>query len=272
MQPPRQQAGRQLRAIAFGPIFQPDSQLPCNVLSLGFLLPSPGKRSLHLSPLVVPALFLANPLLYLAAQFSAEKGSTPVPTAHHPLVSGSVFSRVGICNVSMHSHRYNANIHELPCNAQSRQTGPPVQLDEEVFLMNTRSLRTIPAALLMTTAAAWSLPAAAESSVGMEATRSAPAVATSRAQPAPTATSRPGTSMQVAQASGSTGGTTGSPSGSQGSSPTGLPPAVVPAMPASTASGAKPMAPQGGMAPGVGGKTGTSGTMMPPPATPAPKR
>ncbi|MGB3070806.1 MAG: hypothetical protein WBC18_19780 [Ottowia sp.] len=126
--------------------------------------------------------------------------------------------------------------------------------------MNTRTLRAIPAALLVTTAAAWCLPAAALSSVGMESSRSAPAVATSRSE-AP---------MNVAQASGNSGGLTSNPNGSPGAPSARTPPAIVPAMPASTASGAAPTAPQG-MAPGSGSSTGTSGT-MPAPAMPAPKR
>lgn len=129
--------------------------------------------------------------------------------------------------------------------------------------MNTRTLRAIPAALLMTTAAAWSLPAAADNSARtrVESSRSAPAMVSPRSS----------TSTNVAQASGNVGSSTNSGNSAEtrpAPAVTGLPPAIVPAMPASTASGAKPATPKN-TAPGSVGAYGPSDTKS---GTPAPKR
>ncbi len=126
--------------------------------------------------------------------------------------------------------------------------------------MTQRNLRTVPAALLMTTALSWSLPTLAQtgSANGAAPSRSASSTAPAAgrsggsglhpgttlapgAAAAGTSTGRPPATMGTAPAAGGTN-STGAPSGS-GSG--GLPPGFEPAMP-----GAKSSAPA---APNAGG-------------------
>lgn len=97
--------------------------------------------------------------------------------------------------------------------------------------MTQQFLRTVPAAILMTTALAWNLPATAQSTSGNPPTsRSAP-----RSTPAP----------------GMPGGSQGTPSGDVAVKPaSGLPADLQPTAPASSASAALPA---GGASMGPGG-------------------
>lgn len=91
--------------------------------------------------------------------------------------------------------------------------------------MTKRILRTVPAALLMTTAMAWNLPAAAQGTVGT------PSTATGTMQKAPAPATPPPAGDAAPRGGAAFGG--------------GLPADLTPAMPASAASAARQGQPAG---------------------------
>jgi hypothetical protein len=133
------------------------------------------------------------------------------------------------CNVSVHSHRYNTNVCARHVTLRAGRLASCSTTERYSHMSQRRILRTVPAALLMTTALAWNLPAGAQGTTGSSA--HPPAGSAQRLPPA----APPRT---PADGAGST-----PPPASFGGAPA-LPSDLRPALPASAASAA---APRGGL-------------------------
>ncbi len=81
------------------------------------------------------------------------------PTRHAPGATGR--NVVGNCEVSVHSHRYKANVQTVVVTAMASKLGCVFNRPKGIAEMTKPLARTAAMAVVMTTAMAWNLPVCA---------------------------------------------------------------------------------------------------------------